>query len=210
MVFNVTKVPFRMTLLMNKFIKTVMDNGWVHSTAKTLPSLVSNLWCNIIMDDWNLDENLLSKWQYLQHCKSIIPPKNYKEWQIMLGWHSVLWHYTTIYNQLWARQLELVTIDIIFNALGNRDKDRGEPTASYKWTTWVWEITGWSSSRLQENYRFWRNLENMPQMGASVHHGWWSWTMVDGLLSSLVENMVKKNRSRFPIAVLLTTLICSY
>ena len=28
-------------------------------------------------------------------------------------------------------------------------------------------------------------------------------------LCSLVENMVKKNRSRFPIAVLLTTLICS-
>jgi len=26
----------------------------------------------------------------------------------------------------------------------------------------------------------------------------------------LVENMVKKNRSRFPIAVLLTTLICSH
>jgi hypothetical protein len=27
---------------------------------------------------------------------------------------------------------------------------------------------------------------------------------------SLVENMVKKNRSRFPITVLLTTLICSH
>jgi hypothetical protein len=27
---------------------------------------------------------------------------------------------------------------------------------------------------------------------------------------SLVENMMKKNRSRFPIAVLLTTLICSH
>jgi hypothetical protein len=29
-------------------------------------------------------------------------------------------------------------------------------------------------------------------------------------LHALVENMVKKNRSRFPIAVLLTTLICSH
>ena len=30
--------------------------------------------------------------------------------------------------------------------------DRGEPTVSYKWTSWVWKITGWSS-KLQENYR---------------------------------------------------------
>ena len=36
--------------------------------------------------------------------------------------------------------------------------DRGEPAVSYRWTGWVWEITGWSS-RLQANYRsFWRNL----------------------------------------------------
>ena len=28
----------------------------------------------------------------------------------------------------------------------------GELATSYKWTCWVWEITGWSS-RLQENYR---------------------------------------------------------
>ena len=30
--------------------------------------------------------------------------------------------------------------------------DRGGPAVSYKWTGWVWVITGWSS-RLQENYR---------------------------------------------------------
>ena len=29
--------------------------------------------------------------------------------------------------------------------------DRGEPVVSYRWTGWVWEITGWSS-RLQEKY----------------------------------------------------------
>ena len=28
----------------------------------------------------------------------------------------------------------------------------GEPTASYRWTGWAWDITGWSSSRLQEYY----------------------------------------------------------
>ena len=27
---------------------------------------------------------------------------------------------------------------------------RGEPAVRYKWTGWVWEMTGWSSSRLQE------------------------------------------------------------
>jgi hypothetical protein len=30
--------------------------------------------------------------------------------------------------------------------------DRGEPAVSYRWTGWVWELTGWSS-RLQENYQ---------------------------------------------------------
>ena len=34
-----------------------MDDGWLHPLAESLPSLVSNLWWNIIMDDWNLDEN---------------------------------------------------------------------------------------------------------------------------------------------------------
>ena len=24
--------------------------------------------------------------------------------------------------------------------------------SSYRWTGWVWEITGWGSSRLQENH----------------------------------------------------------
>ena len=32
------------------------------------------------------------------------------------------------------------------------DNEQGEPTASYKWTNWVWKIVGWSS-RLQENER---------------------------------------------------------
>ena len=29
---------------------------------------------------------------------------------------------------------------------------RGEPAVSYRWTGWVWEMTGWCS-RLQEDYR---------------------------------------------------------
>jgi hypothetical protein len=50
-----------------------MDDGWVHPLAETLASLVTNLWWNIVMDDWNLNEKPLVKWQQLQHCKSTIP-----------------------------------------------------------------------------------------------------------------------------------------
>ena len=73
-----------MTLLMNKWENIVMDDGWVHPLAKTLPSIVSNLWWSIVMDNWHLDEKSLGKWQYWQHYKSVIPPKNYKDRQKML------------------------------------------------------------------------------------------------------------------------------
>ena len=66
-------VAFQMILVMNKWTNIVKDDGWVHPLAKTLPSLVNNLWWNIIMDDWDLDEKLLGKWQKLQHYKSLIP-----------------------------------------------------------------------------------------------------------------------------------------
>ena len=42
------------------------------------------------MDVWDLDENPLSKWQTLEHCKSIMPKLFYNEWQLMLGLHFVL------------------------------------------------------------------------------------------------------------------------
>ena len=48
---------------MNKSTSIVMDYGEVYMLAKTLPSLVNNLCWNIIMDDWNLDEKPLDKWQ---------------------------------------------------------------------------------------------------------------------------------------------------
>ena len=56
-----------------------MDDEWVCSFVKTLPSLVNNLWWNIIMDDGNVDKNSLGKWQQLQQCKYVIIQKNYKE-----------------------------------------------------------------------------------------------------------------------------------
>ena len=74
-----------MTLLMNKWTNIAMDDGWVHLMAKTLPSLVNNLWWDIFMDNWLLDEKSLGKWQELQHHKSIMPQESYKEWQIILG-----------------------------------------------------------------------------------------------------------------------------
>ena len=63
MVFSVTMVIFRMTFLMQKWIDIIMDDGLVNPLVKSLPSLVSNLWWNIVMDDRNLDENWLGKWQ---------------------------------------------------------------------------------------------------------------------------------------------------
>jgi hypothetical protein len=39
-----------------------------------------------------------------------------------------------------------------------------ELTASYKWTGWAWEMTGWSS-RLQENYpSLERDVWNKPEI----------------------------------------------
>jgi hypothetical protein len=73
MVFNVTMVSFWMTLSSNKWTNIVMDVGWVHPPANSLPSLVRNLWWTIVMNDWNLEEKPLDKWQCLQHYKSIIP-----------------------------------------------------------------------------------------------------------------------------------------
>ena len=48
-----------MTLLINKWTNIAMDDVRVHPLAKTLPSLVSNLWWNIVIDDWNLDEKII-------------------------------------------------------------------------------------------------------------------------------------------------------
>ena len=87
MVFNVTYGNFLDAAYYEQVEQLlVMDDGWVHPLAKTLPSLVNNLWWNVAMDDWSLDEKSLGKkWQLLQHGNSIIPPKRYKEWQINVG-----------------------------------------------------------------------------------------------------------------------------
>ena len=63
MVFYVTMATFRMTILMDKLTNIVMDDGWVHPLAETLPSFVINFWWYIVMDDFHLDEKSLGKWQ---------------------------------------------------------------------------------------------------------------------------------------------------
>ena len=40
MVFDVTMVTFPMTLLIDKWTNTITDDGPVHPSTKTLPSLV--------------------------------------------------------------------------------------------------------------------------------------------------------------------------
>ena len=70
---------------MYKWMNIVMDDERVHSLAKSLPSLFSNLWWNIAMDDQNLDEKSLGKQHQLHHCKPTIPLEYYKEWQNNVG-----------------------------------------------------------------------------------------------------------------------------
>ena len=85
MVFNVT-IVIQMTNLMNKWTTIVMDDGRVHPLAKSLPSLVSNLWWDVVVDDWNLDEEAFGYWQYLKHCESIIPQNFTRNDKKMLGY----------------------------------------------------------------------------------------------------------------------------
>ena len=75
-----------MTLFMKQWTNIVMNIGWVHPLAKTMSSLVANLWWNIVMDDWKLDEKSTGKWRWLQQRNSIILLQNdYKDWLINVG-----------------------------------------------------------------------------------------------------------------------------
>ena len=50
----------------------------------------SNLWWNIVMDAWNLDDKALGKWQVIATLQVYNPYKIYKEWQKWLDQHLVL------------------------------------------------------------------------------------------------------------------------
>ena len=85
MVFSVTMVTIRMALLMNKWTNVLswMMDEFIFGQNHT--SSCQQLVMNIVVEGWNLDKKSLGKWQYLQHCKSIIVQEIYDEWQTMLG-----------------------------------------------------------------------------------------------------------------------------
>ena len=86
MIFYVTMVTFQMMVLMNKWANYVMDDGWGHPLAKTLPFSCGQLVTKYCHGQLKFGcKNHLVGDSELQHCKSIITPKIYKEWQIMLG-----------------------------------------------------------------------------------------------------------------------------
>ena len=49
--------------------------------------ILTNMWWDVVMVDWNLDEKLLSKWQYLQNCTCRMPKFYYKEWPTIANSH---------------------------------------------------------------------------------------------------------------------------
>ena len=51
-----------------------MDDGGVHLLTETLPSLVNNLWWNIVMDDWNLDGKVI----VIATLSIYIPPTSWR------------------------------------------------------------------------------------------------------------------------------------
>ena len=91
MAFYVIVVTFLVTLCMNKFTYIVIPTYFqfiqmpIIETNFGMICIQAILWWNIVMDDWNANEKSLSKWPYLQHCKSIMPKYVNKEWQILLG-----------------------------------------------------------------------------------------------------------------------------
>ena len=62
-IFNVTMVTIRITHLMNKW-NFFYHGWWMSSSIHQYPTFSwHQLVMNIVMDDWNLDENTLGKWQ---------------------------------------------------------------------------------------------------------------------------------------------------
>ena len=90
MSFYVIMVTFLATVSMNKLTNIVIPT---YSQFIQMPitetkfggiRILANLWWNILMVNWNLDEKPLGKWHYLQECEFRMPIFFYKEWQILL------------------------------------------------------------------------------------------------------------------------------
>ena len=68
-VFHVPMVTFLMIVLMNNITRTILPTYLEYiqmsiiETKFGLLCILTTLWWNIVMDNWNLDEKSLSKWE---------------------------------------------------------------------------------------------------------------------------------------------------
>jgi hypothetical protein len=87
--------------------------------------------------------------------------------------------------------------------------EQGEPTASsYTWTGWAWELTGWSSSRLQENYQSFKRIDEIylkiikknPEVVNMYPIGLWNSRILIGCVQispQILDSTLKKNHAIF-------------
>ena len=101
-------------------------------------------------------------------------------------WQYFTFTWTTMAHGTTLREVHHFTFDCTeefkcFLLLHVMNNERGERTASYRWTGWVWQTTV-QIPRLQEIYLpFQRNLRNMPRKKKgkpkddAVSVGTWTW-----------------------------------
>ena len=88
-----TTITFLVTISIKKFANIVIMTYFqsvqmpITETKFDIICILIDLWWNIVMDDWDLDERSLRKRQSLQHYDTTTPSSFNKEWQILLGWH---------------------------------------------------------------------------------------------------------------------------
>ena len=73
--------------ILSWMIEILIDSMPQFETKLIMFCILTLLSWGIVMDDWNLDEISLTKWQILQHGKSIMAKLLYEEWQLMVGLH---------------------------------------------------------------------------------------------------------------------------
>ena len=57
-------------------------------------------------------------------------------------------------TKVWKQQIHTHVIN----------NEQGEPTASYRWNGWVWEITNWNSKAFQKLPTILENVRNIPRI----------------------------------------------
>jgi hypothetical protein len=81
------------------------------------PYLLLSATCDETLS-WVIEIGLENDWVSDNNCNTgiLVSPKKFTS-NDKLCWVNVwcLWHYTAVYDQDWARQFELVTLNIIFS-----------------------------------------------------------------------------------------------